>query len=100
MDQADFVHMVRMSEIASAENSSATAAAWRPLRRWATLGCWVVWCWRWAWWPGRCRAGGRFKLVFVLVLISGLTLLCTPAGAVLRSDAPDGVDGRGGACPV
>ena len=42
MDQADFVHMVRMSEIASAENSSAYR---RSVAAFAALGyAWVLGC--------------------------------------------------------
>lgn len=95
MDQADFVHMVRMSEIASAENSSAyrrSVAAFAALGYAWVLGCLVLALGMVAWAVPPLLAG-RFKLVFVLVLISGLTLLWTSLQALwLRSDAPDGVE--------
>ena len=95
MDQADFVHMVRMSEIASAENSSAyrrSVAAFAALGYAWVLGCLVLALGMVAWalppW-----LEGRFKFGFVMVLISGLTLLWTSLQALwLRSDAPDGVE--------
>ena len=95
MDQADFVHMVRMSEIASAENSSAyrrSVAAFAALGYAWVLGCLVLALGMVAWaLPPLLE--GRFKLVFVMVLISGLTLLWTSLQALwLRSDAPDGVE--------
>ena len=77
MDQADFVHMVRMSEIASAENSSAyrrSVAAFAALGYAWVLGCLVLALGMVAWAVPPLLAG-RFKLVFVMVLISGLTLL-------------------------
>ena len=95
MDQADFVHMVRMSEIASAENSSAyrrSVAAFAALGYAWVLGCLVLALGMVAWTVPPLLAG-RFKLVFVMVLISGLTLLWTSLQALwLRSDAPDGVE--------
>ena len=95
MDQADFVHMVRMSEIASAENSSAyrrSVAAFAALGYAWVLGCLVLALGMVAWAVPPLLAG-RFKLVFVMVLISGLTLLWTSLQALwLRSDAPDGVE--------
>ena len=95
MDQADFVHMVRMSEIASAENSSAyrrSVAAFAALGYAWVLGCLVLALGMVAWALPPLLAG-RFKLVFVMVLISGLTLLWTSLQALwLRSDAPDGVE--------
>ena len=95
MDQADFVHMVRMSEIASAENSSAyrrSVAAFAALGYAWVLGCLVLALGMVAWaLPPLLE--GRFKFGFVMVLISGLTLLGTSLQALwLRSDAPDGVE--------
>ena len=95
MDQADFVHMVRMSEIASAENSSAyrrSVAAFAALGYAWVLGCLVLALGMVAWaLPPLLE--GRFKFGFVMVLISGLTLLWTSLQALwLRSDAPDGVE--------
>ena len=95
MDQADFVHMVRMSEIASAENSSAYR---RSVAAFAALGyAWVLGCLVLALgmvvWALPPLLEGRFKFGFVMVLISGLTLLWTSLQALwLRSDAPDGVE--------
>jgi Zn-dependent protease with chaperone function len=95
MDQADFVHMVRMSEIASAENSSAYR---RSVAAFAALGyAWVLGCLALALgmvaWALPPLLEGRFKFGFVMVLISGLTLLWTSLQALwLRSDAPDGVE--------
>ncbi len=95
MDQADFVHMVRMSEIASAENSSAYR---RSVAAFAALGyAWVLGCLLLALgmvaWALPPLLAGRFKFGFVMVLISGLTLLWTSLQALwLRSDAPDGVE--------
>ncbi len=95
MDQADFVHMVRMSEIASAENSGAyrrSVAAFAALGYAWVLGCLVLALGMVAWaLPPLLE--GRFKFGFVMVLISGLTLLWTSLQALwLRSDAPDGVE--------
>lgn len=95
MDQADFVHMVRMSEIASAENSSAyrrSVAAFAALGYAWVLGCLVLALGMVAWaLPPLLE--GRFKFGFAMVLISGLTLLWTSLQALwLRSDAPDGVE--------
>ena len=95
MDQADFVHMVRMSEIASAENSSAyrrSVAAFAALGYAWVLGCLVLALGMVAWaLPPLLE--GRFKFGFVMVLISRLTLLWTSLQALwLRSDAPDGVE--------
>ena len=95
MDQADFVHMVRMSEIASAENSSAyrrSVAAFAALGYAWVLGCLVLALGMVAWaLPPLLE--GRFKFGFVMVLLSGLTLLWTSLQALwLRSDAPDGVE--------
>ena len=95
MDQADFVHMVRMSEIASAENSSAYR---RSVAAFAALGyAWVLGCLLLALgmvaWALPPLLAGRFRFGFVMVLISGLTLLWTSLQALwLRSDAPDGVE--------
>ena len=95
MDQADFVHMVRMSEIASAENSSAyrrSVAAFAALGYAWVLGCLVLALGMVAW-AVPPLLEGRFKFGFVMVLISGLTLLWTSLQALwLRSDAPDGVE--------
>ena len=90
MDQADFVHMVRMSEIASAENSSAyrrSVAAFAALGYAWVLGCLVLALGMVAWaLPPLLE--GRFKFGFVMVLISGLTLLWTSLQALWGSSTP------------
>ncbi|WP_042426110.1 M48 family metallopeptidase [Comamonas granuli] len=95
MDQADFVHLVRMSEIASAENSRAYR--WR-VAAFAALGyAWVLGglllalgMLAWALPP---LLQGRFRFGLVLALIGGLALLWTSLQALwLRSAPPEGVE--------
>lgn len=95
MDQADFVHRVRMGELASARNS--TAYRWR-VAAFAALGyAWVLGCLLLALfmlgWGVSSLLGERFRGVYVLAALSGLSLLWVTVQALwLRSDAPDGVE--------
>ncbi|BDT73929.1 hypothetical protein os4_34820 [Comamonadaceae bacterium OS-4] len=93
MDKADFIHLVRLSEHASAENSGAYR---RSLARFAALGyLWVVVCFVLAIVllviSGKALLQGPFKGVWVMLLLSGVGLLWSSVRALwLRLDAPEG----------
>ncbi|MFY3385658.1 M48 family metallopeptidase [Paracidovorax sp. MALMAid1276] len=95
MDQADFVHLVRMSEHASADNSRAYR---RSVAAFAALGyAWVLGCLGLAaaivLWVVPQLLQGRFRLVLVLLLISAAGLLWVSLRALwVRFDAPQGVE--------
>ncbi len=95
MDQADFVHMVRMSELASAKNSRSYRLR---VAAFAALGyAWVLGCAALAVgllvWAVPPLLDGQFKFYRVMVLISALSLLWISLQALwLRSDPPDGVE--------
>lgn len=95
MDQADFVHMVRMSEHASAENSSAYR---RNVAAFAALGyAWVLGCLASAagvvLWLLPQLLQGRFRFWMVWLLIGALGLLWVSLRALwVRADPPDGVE--------
>lgn len=95
MDQADFVHMVRMSEHASAENSSAYR---RSVAAFAALGyAWVVGCLALAvglvLWVLPQLLQGRFKFWMVWLLMAAGGLLWASLRALwVRLDAPNGVE--------
>ena len=95
MDQADFVHMVRMSEIASAENSSAYR---RSVAAFAALGyAWVLGCLLLAVglvaWVLPQLLHGRFKFWMVSLLIAAGGLLWVSLRALwVRLEPPDGVE--------
>lgn len=93
MDKADFIHLVRLSEHASAENSGAYR---RSLARFAALGyLWVVLCFALALVmlvaAGKALLQGPFKGYWVLLLLSGAGLLWSSLRALwLRLEAPEG----------
>lgn len=95
MDQADFVHMVRMSEHASAENSSAYR---RSVAAFAALGyAWVLGCLALAagmvLWVLPQLLQGRFRFWMVWLLIAAAGLLWTSLRALwVRLEAPEGVE--------
>lgn len=94
MDQADFVHMVRMSEHASAEDSSAYR---RSVAAFAALGyAWVVGCLLLSAgllaWVLPQLWHGRFRVAYVWVVLGAGGLLWTCLRALwVRIDAPDGL---------
>lgn len=94
MDQADFVHMVRMSEQASAHDSRAYR---RGVAAFAALGyAWVIGCLVVATaliaWLVPMLLNGRFRLALVWGLLAALGLLWASLRALwVRLDAPDGV---------
>jgi len=95
VDQADFVHMVRMSEHASAENSSAYR---RSVAAFAALGyAWVLGCLALAagmvLWVLPQLLQGRFRFWMVWLLIAAVGLLWTSLRALwVRLEAPEGVE--------
>ncbi len=95
MDQADFVHLVRMSEHASAENSRAYR---RSVAAFAALGyAWVLGCLGLAigilLWVVPQLLQGRFRFVSLMLLVSAAGLLWASLRALwVRFDAPDGVE--------
>lgn len=94
MDQADFVHLVRLSEHASAENSRAYR---RSVAAFAALGyAWVLGCLLLAGalvaWALPQVLAGRLRFALVWVLIAALGLLWTSLRALwVRLDAPEGL---------
>lgn len=94
MDQADFVHMVRMSEQASAHNSRAYR---RSVAAFAALGyAWVLGCLLLAAglvaWMLPLLLHGRFRVGLVWGLIAALGLLWASLRALwVRFGAPEGV---------
>lgn len=95
MERADFIHLVRMSEHASAEDSAAYR---RSVAGFAALGyLWVVGCFVVAFamlaWTISAMAHGRVKGFHFMLLIAGGGLLWTSLRALwLRLDAPQGVE--------
>ena len=95
MDQADFVHMVRMSEHASADNSRAYR---RSVAAFAALGyAWVLGCLLLAVglvaWVLPQLLHGRFKFWMVSLLIAAGGLLWVSLRALwVRLEPPDGVE--------
>ena len=93
MDKADFIHLVRLSEHASAENSGAYR---RSLARFAALGyLWVVVCFVLAIvllvMSGKALLQGPVKGYWVMLLLSGVGLLWSSVRALwLRLEAPEG----------
>ena len=76
MDQADFVHLVRLSEHASAENSRAYR---RGVAAFAALGyAWVLGCLILALclllWAGSHLLAGQWRFVWVMTAIASLSL--------------------------
>ncbi len=95
MDQADFVHMVRMSEHASADDSRAYR---RSVAAFAALGyAWVLGCMLLAvgalWWVVPQLLHGRFRWAMGWMLLAAGGLLWACARALwVRLDAPEGVE--------
>lgn len=95
MDQADFVHMVRMSEHASAENSRAYR---RSVAAFAALGyAWVLGCLVLAagllLWAGSQMLHGRFRFSMVWLLLGAAGLFWVSLRALwVRLEEPDGVE--------
>ncbi|MCE4556005.1 M48 family metallopeptidase [Pelomonas cellulosilytica] len=94
MDQAEFVHLVRLSEQASAQDSRAYR---RNVAMFAALGyAWVIGCLVLATglivWLVPRLLHGRFRFALVWGLLAALGLLWASLRALwLRFDAPDGV---------
>ena len=95
MDQADFVHLVRLSEHASADNSRAYR---RSVAAFAALGyAWVLGCLLLAVglvaWVLPQLLHGRFKFWMVSLLIAAGGLLWVSLRALwVRLEPPDGVE--------
>ncbi|XAH24928.1 M48 family metallopeptidase [Xylophilus sp. GW821-FHT01B05] len=95
MDEADFIHLVRLSEHASADNSAAYR---RRVMAFAALGyAWVIACVALAcallWWVASLwLAGGRFRVAWLWLLAFAAGLLWSGLRALwLRLDPPDGL---------
>lgn len=95
MEQADFVHLVRLSEHASAENSRAyrrSVAAFAALGYAWVLGCLVLGAALVAWVVPQLLQG-RWRLGLVLLLLTALALFWTSLRALwVRLDAPGGAE--------
>jgi Zn-dependent protease with chaperone function len=94
MDRADFVHLVRLSEQASADDSDAYR---RNVAFFALLGyAWVVVCMLTAvgmlWWAGHTMLHGRIRGYHIMAAFAGVGLLWTGLRALwFRLDAPEGL---------
>lgn len=94
MDQADFIHLVRLSEHASAENSRAYR---RSVAAFAALGyAWVLGCFVLAsailYYVSSAMLRGQFKGAFVWALLASGGLFWTSLRALwCRLDEPGGV---------
>lgn len=95
MDQADFVHMVRMSEHASEHDSRAYR---RSVAAFAALGyVWILGCMLLAaaalWWVVPQLLHGRFRWAMAWMLPAAGGLLWTCARALwVRIDLPEGIE--------
>lgn len=95
MQRADFIHLVRLSEHASADDSHAYR---RSVAVFAALGyLWVITCFVLALgmllWSGAAMAQGRFKGVYIALVVAAAGLLWTSLRALwIRLDAPQGVE--------
>ena len=95
MDQADFVHLVRMSEHDSAHNSRAYR---RSVVAFAALGyVWVLGCLALAigilTWVVPQLLQGRVRIALVLPLLGALGLVCVSLRALwVRFDEPEGME--------
>lgn len=95
MEQADFVHLVRISEHASAENSRAYR---RSVAAFAALGyAWVLGCLglgaALVAWVAPQLLNGRFRIGLVLLLLTALGLFWTSLRALwIRLDGPGGAE--------
>lgn len=94
MQHADFVHLVRMSEHASAENGAAyrrSLAAFAGLGYAWVLGCFVLAAAMLAW-SAHALLHGHFRFLYVAPLVAALGLLWSSARALwFRFEPPDGV---------
>lgn len=94
MDRADFIHLVRLSEHASAQDSNSYR---RSVAAFAALGyIWVVGCFLLALallaWSVAMMARGQFRAVFIWLILAALGLLWTSLRALwCRLDEPEGV---------
>ncbi len=94
MDRADFIHLVRLSEHASADDSKAYR---RSVAAFAALGyAWVVACLLLSGgllaWVVNAMLQGRFKAVYIGLVIAAGGLLWTSLRALwCRLDEPEGV---------
>lgn len=103
MDRADFIHLVRLSEHASVQDSARYR---RGVALFAALGyLWVLMCLLLAvavigWALGPLWQGGRLQVGRVWALLVGLGLLWATLRALwVRFDAPDGVRLQPGDAP-
>lgn len=94
MDRADFIHLVRLSEHASADDSKAYR---RSVAAFAAVGyAWVVGCLLLSAgllaWVAHAMLQGRFKVVFIGLVVAAGGLLWTSLRALwCRFDEPEGV---------
>lgn len=94
MKRADFIHLVRLSEHASADNSSAYR---RSVAAFAALGyLWVIGCLAVAagilYWTTGAMMTGRFKVVYIGLVLAAAALMWGSLRALwLRLDPPQGV---------
>lgn len=94
MDRADFIHLVRMSENASADNAPAYR---RSVALYAALGyLWVLGCFFLSigilYWAVGTMMQGKFKGQLVWLLLAAAGLLWTSLRALwIRLDAPEGL---------
>lgn len=95
MERADFIHLVRLSEHASADDSRAYR---RSVALFAALGyLWVLGCFVLALailvWTVGAMAQGRFKGAYIVLVVAAAGLLWTSLRALwIRLDAPQGVE--------
>jgi Zn-dependent protease with chaperone function len=103
MDRADFIHLVRLSEHASADDSKAYR---RSVAAFAALGyAWVVGCLLLSAgllaWVANAMLHGRFKGVFIGLVVAAGGLLWTSLKALwCRFDEPEGVVLQAGDAPA
>lgn len=94
MDRADFIHLVRLSEHASAHDSKAYR---RSVAAFAALGYgWVAGCLLLAIgllaWAGSALLRGNFRFAYAWLLLAAAGLLWTSLRALwCRLDAPEGI---------
>jgi Zn-dependent protease with chaperone function len=95
MDRADFIHLVRLSENASADNSQAYR---RSVALYAALGyLWVLGCFFLSigilYWAAGAMMRGQFRGQVVWLLVAAAGLLWTSLRALwIRLDAPVGLE--------
>lgn len=103
MERADFIHLVRLGEYASAEDSHAYR---RKVALFATLGyLWVIGCFflgiGLAWWTLRSMTHGRFHASNIGFLVVAAGLLWSSLRALwIRLPVPEGVEVRQTDAPV